>query len=92
MDVVEMRMLEQTSGVTKEDKLKNEYTRGSIRVNSIVDKMRWNRFKQLGNVLRKEQTDALRVVKGNIQKKGKDEDQKIIVGGGDFIENYMQCN
>ena len=34
------RMLRWTSGVSREDKIRNEYIRGSIGVASIVDKMR----------------------------------------------------
>jgi len=43
MSVVEMRMLRwMMSVVTREDRIRNEYIRGSIGVASIVDKMREN--------------------------------------------------
>jgi len=46
-----MRMLGWTSGVTREDKIRNEYVRGSIGVAwTIVDKMRENRLRWLGRV------------------------------------------
>jgi hypothetical protein len=43
MSVAEMRMLRWMSGVTREDRIRNEYVRGSIDVASIVDKMRGNK-------------------------------------------------
>ena len=51
------------SRVTNEDKIRNEYIRGSIGVASIVDKMRENRLRWLGHVLRREETEAVRLVK-----------------------------
>lgn len=45
MSVAEMRILRWMSGMTKEDKLRNECTRGSIGVTPIVDKMRENRLR-----------------------------------------------
>jgi len=44
MNVAEMRMLKWMSGVTREDRIRNEYVRGSIGVASIVAKMRENRL------------------------------------------------
>jgi hypothetical protein len=43
MIVTEMRMLRWTSGVAREDRIRNEYVRDSISVSSIVGKMRENR-------------------------------------------------
>ncbi|KAL4082969.1 hypothetical protein QTP88_023973 [Uroleucon formosanum] len=70
MSVTEMTMLRWISGVTREDKIKNEYVSGSIGVASIVNKMRENRLKWLGHVMRREETGAVRVVmKMNIEGK-----------------------
>ena len=44
MSVSEMRMLIWMSGVTREDRIRNEYIRGNIGVASIVDKLRENRL------------------------------------------------
>jgi hypothetical protein len=43
------------SGVTNEDRIKNHYLRGSIWVLIIVDKMRENKLKLLGYVMRREE-------------------------------------
>ena len=63
MSVAEIKMLRWMSGVTREDKIRNEYIRGSIGVASIVDKMRENRLRWLGHVLRREETEAVRLVR-----------------------------
>jgi len=51
------------SGVTRENRIRNEYLRGSIGVAPIVDKMRKNRLRWLGHVLRREKTEAVSVTK-----------------------------
>jgi len=45
MSVVEMRTLRWISGVTRKDRIRNKYVRGSIEVALIVDKMRENRLR-----------------------------------------------
>jgi alpha-D-ribose 1-methylphosphonate 5-triphosphate synthase subunit PhnH len=40
MSVVEMKMFRLTNGVTKDDRIRNEYVRGGNGVALIVDKMR----------------------------------------------------
>jgi len=44
MSVGEMRILRWISGVTREDRIRNECIRGSIGVASIVDQMRDKRL------------------------------------------------
>ena len=63
MSVAEMRMLRWMSAVTREHKIRNEYIRGSIGVASIVDKLRENRLRWLGHVLRREETEAVKLVR-----------------------------
>ncbi|KAL4092493.1 hypothetical protein QTP88_026994 [Uroleucon formosanum] len=58
------------SGVTREDRIKNEYVRGSIGVASMVDKMRENRLRWFRHVMRREETSAVRkVLKMNVEGK-----------------------
>jgi len=45
MIVAEMRMLRWMSGVTKEDRIRNEYVRGNIEIVPNVDKVKENRLK-----------------------------------------------
>jgi len=47
------------SGVTKEDRIKNKYVRGSIGVASILDKMRENRLRWFGHVMTRGETKAV---------------------------------
>jgi len=61
--VVEMRMLRWTNEVTTKHKISNDYIKGSIGVASIVDKMRVFRLRWLRNYLRREETEAVRLVK-----------------------------
>ncbi|XP_050532668.1 uncharacterized protein LOC126900777 [Daktulosphaira vitifoliae] len=62
MSVVEMRMLRWMSGMTRKDRIRNEHIRGSIGVASIADKMRENRLRWFGHVMRKEESEAVRTV------------------------------
>jgi hypothetical protein len=50
------------SGITREDRILNEYVRGSIGVVLIEDKMRENRLRLFGHVMRQEETKAVRLV------------------------------
>jgi hypothetical protein len=64
--VAEMRMLRWMSGETREDRMR----RDCIGVLLIVDKMRENRLRRLGCVMRQEETKSIRVVM-KINVKGK---------------------
>jgi len=58
--VVKIRILRWISGVTKYDRIRNEYVRERIKVASIVDKMRKNRLRWF--IMRREDLEALRTV------------------------------
>jgi len=62
MSVVKMKMLKWINGMTRKDRIKNEYNRGSIRVALIMGKARENRYKWFGHVMRKEDLEAVRTI------------------------------
>jgi len=62
MSIVEMIMLRWMSWVTREDRIRNEYVRGSVRVMSIVDKMRENRLRWFGHIMKREDSEAVRTI------------------------------
>ena len=55
MDVAEMRMLRWMCGVTQEDKIRNEYIRGSTKVVEVSKKMQEGRLRWYGHILRREE-------------------------------------
>jgi hypothetical protein len=63
------------NGVTREDRIKIEYVRGSIVVGSIVENMKENRLKWFGYVMRQEETNTVRMVM-KINVEGKKEKPK----------------
>ena len=54
MDVAEMRMLRWMSGVTREDRIRNEYIRGSTKVIEVSKKVQEGRLRWYGHLLRRE--------------------------------------
>ena len=55
LDVAEMRMLRWMSGVTREDRIRNEYIRGSSKVVEISKKAQEGRLRWYGHLLRREE-------------------------------------
>jgi len=53
MRVAEMRMLRWMNLGTRKDRISNEYVKGGIGVASIVDKMKENRLRWFGHVMRR---------------------------------------
>ncbi|XP_050548275.1 uncharacterized protein LOC126909909, partial [Daktulosphaira vitifoliae] len=65
-----MSILRWISGVTREDRIRNKYIRGTIGVVLTVDKMRENRLRWFGHVMRKEESETIRtVIEINVEKK-----------------------
>ena len=55
MEVAEMKMLRFAMGVTRKDKIRNEYIRGTVKVERWGMKMREGRLRWYGNVMRRDQ-------------------------------------
>ena len=62
LSTTEMKMLRMMCGVTRRDRVRNEYVRGSVGVDSIVDKIAQSRLRWFGHVSRKEEDDVVKKV------------------------------
>ena len=58
MEVAEMKMLRFAMGVTRKDKIRNKYIRGTVKVEWLVMKMREGRLRWYGHVMRRDQEYA----------------------------------
>ena len=54
MEVAKMKMLRYAMGVTRKDKIRNEYIRGTVKVERLGMKMREGRLRWYGHVMRKD--------------------------------------
>ena len=55
MEVAEMKMLRFAMGVTRKDKIRNEYIRSNVKVERLGMKMREGRLRWYGHVMRRDQ-------------------------------------
>ena len=55
MEVAEMKMLRFAMGVTRKDRIRNEYIRGTVKVERLGMKMREGRLRWYGHVMRRDQ-------------------------------------
>ena len=55
MEVAEIKMLRFAMGVTRKDKIRNEYNRGAVKVERLVMKMREGTLRWYGHVMRRDQ-------------------------------------
>ena len=60
MDVAEMRMLRWMCGVTREDRIRNEYIRGSTKVVEISKKIQEGRLRWYGHLMRRDEDHVAR--------------------------------
>ena len=60
LDVAEMKMLRWMSGVTKMDRVRNEYIRGSLKVAEVSKKIQEARLRWYGHVMRSSQEQVAR--------------------------------
>lgn len=67
LHVTEMRMLRWMCGVTRMDRIRNEYIRGSLKVAPIAEKLRANRLSWYGHVRRRDDSHVTqRVLSMNV--------------------------
>ena len=55
MEVAEMKMLRFAMGLTRKDKIRNQYIRGTVKVERLGMKMRQGRLRWYGHVMRRDQ-------------------------------------
>ena len=55
MEVAEMRMLRCMCGVTRLDRIKNDYIRGTVKVAEVTKKMQERSLQWYGHVIRREE-------------------------------------
>ena len=54
MEVTELKMVRWALGVTRKDKIKNEYVRGTAKIEKLGDKLRGTTLRWYGHVKRRE--------------------------------------
>jgi hypothetical protein len=62
MQVAEMRMLRMMCGVTRRDRIENEYVRENLGVESICDRLAQGRLRWYGHVMRRQADDVVKKV------------------------------
>ena len=55
MEIAELKMVRWALGVTKKDKIRNEYVRGTAKIANLGDKLRNARLRWYGHVKRREE-------------------------------------
>ena len=55
IEVIEMKMLKFAMGVTRKDKVRNKYIRGTVKVQRLGMKMREGRLRWYGHVMKRDQ-------------------------------------
>lgn len=80
MTIVEMRMLRCMCVVIKEDRIRNEHIRESVKTASTMGKMRENRLRWFGHVMRRNNSEAVTIVMViNVdEKSGKGRPKKVV--------------
>ena len=55
LEVAELKMVRWAMGVTRKDKIRNEYVRGTAKIEKLEDKLRNARLRWYGHVKRREE-------------------------------------
>ena len=76
MEVAEMKMLRFAMGVTRKDKIRNEYIRGTVKLERLGMKMREGRLRWYEHVMRRDQEYVeRRIWKWSCREGGEGKDQ-----------------
>ena len=77
MEIAEMKMLRFAIRVTRNDKIRNEYIRGTIKVERLGMKLREGKVRWYGHVMRRDQEHVgRRVMEMELEERGKKRGQK----------------
>ena len=77
MEVAEMKMLRFVMGVTRKDKIRNEYIRGKVKVKQLGIKMEEDKLRWYGHVMKKDQEYVgRRIIEIELPEKRKEEDRR----------------
>ena len=75
LKVAEMRMLRWSLGVTRKDRMENEYVRGAFGVCGVEENLRVSRLRWFGHVMRMEEDEVVSRVRkmkvGGIRRSGR---------------------
>ena len=89
MEVAEMRMLRWTCGVTRRDKIRNDFIRGTVKVAEVSKKIQERRLQWFGHVMRREDGHVCRRVM-NMEVDGRRRRGRPRVRWKDNIANDMR--
>ena len=77
MEVAEMKMLRFAMGVTRKDKIRNDYIRGTVKVEQLGMKTREGKLRWYGHFMRRDQEYIGRkMMEMELQKRGKEGGQR----------------
>ena len=77
MEVAEMKMLRFVMGVTRKDKIRNEYIRGKVKVKRLGIKMEEGKLRWYGHVMKKDQEYVgRRIIEIELPEKRKEGDRR----------------
>ncbi len=65
MQVAALRMRRYLSRVSRKGRIRNDYIRGSLGVADLRDKIRDHRLRWFGHVMRQDEEDLVRAIKGH---------------------------
>ena len=93
MEVAEMKMLRFAMRVTRKDKIRNEYIRGTVKVEWLRMKIREGQLKWYGHVMRRDQEYVGRMmIEMQLPEKRKPEAKKKISGCSEGRLGKSWCN